>query len=220
MFSDGIYECSNQKGEQFGISGVLHALKNYIQLESCVSLPYRIKQYLTENNYNISADDFTLFAFQKRKHHSNSEPVTLVKGGQAVHYTTSLQSALREVGKTSQHCEELVMNWNGSKTLAAKAELIVDEFLNNIIKYGYKYADDASIVVEFKLHDNQLVIKFWDRGIEWSPEIDKLAEQVQGETGEDYRESGRGVEMIVSMASRFHRARYGQLNETTVEITL
>jgi sigma-B regulation protein RsbU (phosphoserine phosphatase) len=221
LFSDGIYECVNPKGEQFGMQGVLHSLRNYINPDSCISLPFKIKQYLTDNNYNISADDFTLFAFQKRRHPHHSEPVTIWKESQAVHYTFSLQSALREVGKTSQQCEALILNWKGNNSLAARVELIVDEFLNNIIKYGYRYSEDASIVVEFNMNENQLVIKFWDKGIEWNL-VDNLYTEANPYNFDDelYEVDGKGVKIIMSMSSKFQRYRYGQLNETIVQLDL
>jgi sigma-B regulation protein RsbU (phosphoserine phosphatase) len=213
LFSDGIYECNNPKGEQFGINGVLYSLKNYIQLESCISLPYRIKQYLVDNKYNLSADDFTLFAFQKRRRPDQSEPVTIIKESQAMHFTISLQAALREVGKTAQHCEELILNWKNNPTLAAKVELIVDEFLNNIIKYGYNYSEDAAIVVEFNIQTNLLVIKFWDKGIEWCLDAEPYSvDNPYNFENELFEVDGRGVKIIMSMSNKFKRVRYGQFN--------
>jgi phosphoserine phosphatase RsbU/P len=219
LFSDGIYECVNAQGEQFGITGVIYALKNYIQLESCISLPYRIKQYLIDHKYNLSADDFTLFAFQKRHHPDESEPVTIIRESQAVHFTISLQAALREVGKTAQQCEGLIINWTGNNALAAKVELIVDEFLNNIVKYGYHYSEDAAIVVEFTEFYNRLAIRFWDKGIEWSPDDLTCTIENPFDLEPDLeKEDGRGVKIIRSMSCKFTRIRYGQLNETIVEI--
>ncbi len=221
LFSDGIYECVDQQGEQFGIKGVLETIKNHIKVESCISLPFRIKQFLTDNNYSIHSDDFTLFSFQKRKFNPHSEPVTVMKNSQSVHFTTTLRAALREVGKTSHSVDEMILNWTGDSSLAARVELIVDEFLNNIIKYGYNYAEDAAIVVEFNLQNNKLLIRFWDKGIEWSPESDNYTVDNPYNFDDDiYEEEGKGVKIIMSMSNKFHRIRYDQLNETIVEIEL
>lgn len=221
LFSDGIYECLDSRGEQFGIKGILNALQEYIQVESCISIPFRIKQHLLDNNYNISSDDFTLFAFQKRKHDEHSVSMTESKESKSIHFLTTLRAALREVGKTAQQCEKIVLDWTNNNELGAKVELIIDEFLNNIVKYGYNYTEDAAIVVEFNIHSDQLAIKFWDKGIEWTPEEDRYSVENPYDFENDvYQVDGKGVNIIMSMSNKFHRVRYGPLNETIVVIDM
>jgi anti-sigma regulatory factor (Ser/Thr protein kinase) len=132
-----------------------------------------------------------------------------------------LRSALKEVGKTAQDCEKLVLDWTHDAQLAAKVELIVDEFLNNIITYGYNYQEDAEIVVEFRVIPDMLSIRFWDKGIEWVPEnLSYSIEEPYDFELDGMDSSGRGVKIIMSMSNRFERKRYGYLNETKVEIDL
>lgn len=219
LFSDGIYECVNKNGAQFGIAGVLHTLRHEIRVDSCISLPFRIKQFLIDHKYNISYDDFTLFAFQKRK---NPETIICDTGSgesQPVHFMTTLQAALREVGKTAVQCEDIVMQATCNKELAARVELIIDEFLNNIIKYGYNYSEDAAVVVEFAIHQKILRIKFWDKGIDWTPEETNFTIENPYNFEKDvYNTDGRGVKIIMSMSNKFHRTRFDKLNETTVDL--
>jgi anti-sigma regulatory factor (Ser/Thr protein kinase) len=128
---------------------------------------------------------------------------------------------LKEVGKTAQGCEKLVLDWTHDAQLAAKVELIVDEFLNNIITYGYNYQEDAEIVVEFRVIPDMLSIRFWDKGIEWVPEnLSYSIEEPYDFELDGMDSSGRGVKIIMSMSNRFERKRYGYLNETKVEIDL
>ncbi|MCB5268470.1 MAG: ATP-binding protein, partial [Candidatus Cloacimonadaceae bacterium] len=115
----------------------------------------------------------------------------------------------------------LVLDWTHDSFLAAKAELIVDEFLNNIITYGYNYQEDSEIVLEFRFFPEMLSIRFWDKGIEWVPEnlsysiVEPYDFELDGMDA-----SGRGVKIIMSMSNRFQRRRFGHLNETKVEIDL
>ncbi|MFO7659512.1 MAG: SpoIIE family protein phosphatase [Candidatus Cloacimonadaceae bacterium] len=221
LFSDGIYECVNKNGTQFGIAGVLNTLRHEIKVDSCISLPYRIKQYLVDHKYNISFDDFTLFAFQKRKNQEHIINDANCKEIRPAHYMTTLQAALKEVGKTAIQCEDIVMQSTCNKTLAAKVELIIDEFLSNIIKYGYNYSEDAAVVVEFSIHDRNLKIKFWDKGIYWTPEENHYSIDNPYNFDKDvYNTDGRGVKIIMSMSNKFHRTRYDKLNETTVDIEI
>ena len=156
LFSDGIYECVNKSGKQFGMDGVLNTLKHEIKVDSCISLPFRIKQYLVDHKFNISFDDFTLFAFQKRKNVNDCSIPRNLEEGRSMHFMTTLQAALKEVGKTAMTCEEIILKSTGNAVLAAKVELIIDEFLNNIIKYGYNYSEDAAVVVEFSIQEQHL----------------------------------------------------------------
>jgi sigma-B regulation protein RsbU (phosphoserine phosphatase) len=221
LFTDGIYECVNPGNKEFGIEGLIELLEKDIPIESCVSLPYRIKQFLTDHHYCVSSDDYTLFAFQKQKNLHNPEPIPNTTDNHSVHYMITLRAALKEVGKTATQCEKLILNWTDDSVLAAKVELIIDEFLNNIIKYGYTYEEDSAIVVEFIVQDNVLRIKFWDKGIEWEPEEHQYSSEDPYNFERDvYDVSGKGVKIIMSMSDKFHRTRYDQLNETTVEIQI
>jgi sigma-B regulation protein RsbU (phosphoserine phosphatase) len=219
LFTDGMYECENIRNEQFGIDGLICMLENDMPVDSCVSLPFRIKHYLTENKYKVSSDDFSLLAFQRQRILLKQNLNTEEKDSGAMHYMISLQAALKEVGNTSQQCERMVLQWTGNLELSAKVELIIDEFLGNIIKYGYGYADDSSIVVEFIILSNVLRIKFWDKGIKWEPDEHKYTSEDPFNFEKDiYEVSGKGVKIIMSMSDKFHRNRYDLLNETVVEI--
>ncbi|MDD4310771.1 MAG: SpoIIE family protein phosphatase [Candidatus Cloacimonetes bacterium] len=222
IFTDGIYECSNPQNEQLGIAGLTDLIKNKLDIDSCISMPYKIKHCLMANNYETSADDFSLFAFQM---HAISPAKTSnlpeAKEKRVKHHRIILRSALKEVGKTALECEKLILDWTMDSLLAAKVELIVDEFLNNIIIYGYNYQEDAEIVMEFMINSQKLSIRFWDTGIEWVPEnytynIDYPYDfELDG-----LQSSGRGIRIIMSMSNHFVRVRYANLNETTVEISL
>lgn len=221
LFTDGIYECVNAQNEQFGLDGLLDVLRHQIPIDSCVSLPFKVKHFLGNNDYEVSGDDFTLFAFQKQMLTMQPCMDDPTRNCRATHLIIMLRAALKEVGKTAQQCEKLIINWTGNNKLAAQVELIIDEFLNNIIKYGYRYVEDSIIVVEFVMHQKTLTIKFWDRGIEWVPsECDINADNPYDFENDQHDTSGKGVKIIMSISNRLQRKRYDVLNETVVEINL
>ncbi len=221
LYTDGIYECNNPQDEQFGLDGLIDVLNHHIPIEGCISLAYKIKHHLIENQYEIADDDFTLFSFQIQNQtiQERYEPgkiMTEVKRDMFI-----LRSALRDVGKKALQCEELIQNWTLNKSLAAKVELIVDEFLNNIISYGYNYAEDAIIVIEFKIIDSKLKIIFWDKGIHWVPEETECNDEKPYNFDLDLMNvRGKGIKIIKSLTHKFLRKRYEHLNETTIEIKL
>lgn len=217
LYTDGIYECANPQKQQFGIDGIKKLLESTEERNTCLTVPFKIIDYLSENKFETELDDFTLFSFQAL-HADNRAicPPSLVK---MFHYL--LRAALREVGNTAQECEQLMLNWTGDRVLASKVELIVDEFLNNIIVYGYNYQEDAEIILEFRLSDDLLSITFWDKGIKWAPEsMNCNVKEPYDFAPDGQSHSGRGVKIIMSISNRFERRRYGHLNETKVEIDL
>lgn len=221
IFTDGIYECSNTENVQLGIRGLIDLINFQIEIDSCVSIPSKIKHYLSVSNYETSTDDFTLFSFQVHREVLSEQTDIMKTGNKIWHHHFFLRSALKEVGKTAQECEKLVLDWTENRLLAAKVELIVDEFLNNIIQYGYNFVDDAEIVLEFKKTPEKLSIRFWDVGIEWVPQNQTYSIDNPYDFNQDFMDtSGRGVKLIMSMSNRFVRTRFDHLNETKVEIDL
>ena len=220
MFTDGIYECSNGTDDQLGLDGLRNMVSQELDLDSCVTIPHKIKQFLTTHQYDTDADDFTLFSFQIHNHNSIDYLVEDAVDYITRHYTFILLSALKGVGKVSQDCENLVLNWTGDSVLSARVELIVDEFLNNIIQYGYHFQEDAEIVIEFRLTKTKLAIRFWDKGIEWIPENQDYSIDNPYDFEDGLDVSGRGIRIIQSISNSFARRRYGGINETRVEIDL
>lgn len=221
LYTDGIYECNNREDEQFGLDGLIDVLNHHIPVESCISLSYMIKHHLISNHYEISTDDFTLFSFQIQKEQNQLTYVPGLQLSDVRRYMFVLRSALRDVGKTAQQCEQLIIGWTANQVLGAKVELIVDEFLNNIITYGYNYTEDAIIVIEFIIHDGKLKISFWDKGIHWVPEETDCSIDKPYDFDLDLRnERGKGIKIIRSLTHTFARRRYEHLNETMIEINL
>lgn len=217
VFTDGIYECTNSDMEQFGIQGLKNLLDHEICLDSCISLPYKIQDYLERKQFEMGADDFSLFSFQA------IQPDGMVKYPEGItrRHHLFMHSALKDVANTALECEKVVLAWTRDYVLAAKAELIVDEFLNNIVAYGYKYQEASEIVIEFKVVSKILSIRFWDKGIEWIPH--DLCFNIDNPYNFDLdgmEMNGRGIKIILSICNRFNRIRFGSLNETQIEIEI
>jgi len=221
LYTDGIYECEDNKHVQFGINGLVNVINEHLTLDSCISLPYKIKHYISNKKFKLPEDDFKIFAFQKQRMTLKTVSLDTVNEDKAIHHTFILSAALKEVGKTAMSCEKLILIWTGNSALAAKVELIVDEFLNNIVKYGYKFTENATIMMEFLLKKDKLCIKFWDKGIEWKPgDYDYNIDNPYDFEKDIYNVDGKGVKIIMSMSNKFHRSRYDILNETSVEIDI
>ncbi|HNX00446.1 MAG TPA: response regulator [Candidatus Cloacimonadota bacterium] len=219
LYTDGLNECTNPKGVEFGLHGLEEIMEKHLQIDNCITLPYRIKHYLVENNYRVSVDDFTLFAFQIQvpSYKLGTHPSEQTMCSQKMIFL--VRSALKHVPDAAVKCEEMVLSWTGDKALAARVELIMDEFLNNIIKHGYHYRYDAEIVVEFSLVGKHLIVRFWDKGIEWVPEtVDIHVDHFDNVSLDSFPTAGLGFNMIKLMVDTFTRKRYEGVNETILEI--
>jgi serine phosphatase RsbU (regulator of sigma subunit)/anti-sigma regulatory factor (Ser/Thr protein kinase) len=203
LYTDGIFECENAEGKQLGIEGFLEFLEENVKDINTSILPHKIKKRMLDHNYNISADDFTLVSLHKREEKVNDNIKIF-----------TVKSMLQNTREIRIKCEEYVMSKVDNPELGARIELIVDEFVNNIIIHGLYHKSDTLILVEIKV-DKDIVMTFWDKGIRWElPEKKDSAEYFDKESLFDT--SGRGIPIIYSMAKEVKRTRYDDINETVI----
>ncbi|OQY39396.1 MAG: hypothetical protein B6226_01960 [Candidatus Cloacimonetes bacterium 4572_65] len=220
LYTDGLNESADADGNEFGLDGLKNILENKLRDVNAITLPFKIKQSLIDNNYKMSGDDFTLFVMQLQNNKTPTTPATDSPKSKRMLFW--VKSILKDVSLISQECEKLVLAWTNNKTLSAKTEIMIDELLNNVIEHGYKYEEDARIVIEFSLDEKNLYLSMWDKGIEWLPETVKYNQDNPYLFEKDlYDTSGRGLYMVLSWSKEFYRNRYSnELNETKVVIDL
>ncbi|MDP8219754.1 MAG: SpoIIE family protein phosphatase [Candidatus Stygibacter frigidus] len=80
LYTDGLFECENDKGEELGIDGLKKFIKQKAEIRPTVVLPLMIRNTLVENNYDISSDDFTLVAFSKIHDTESDDGLTFFSG--------------------------------------------------------------------------------------------------------------------------------------------
>ena len=80
LYTDGLFECENDAGEELGISGLKKFIKKKAEKYPTAVLPLMIRNTLVENNYDISTDDFTLVAFSKIHDTGSPEGLTFFSG--------------------------------------------------------------------------------------------------------------------------------------------
>ncbi|MBN2829807.1 MAG: SpoIIE family protein phosphatase [Candidatus Cloacimonetes bacterium] len=216
LYTDGLNESIDEEGNEFGIEGLRSIIENEINVESCITFPFRLKDYMSKKNFNIKQDDFTLFCFQLQDDSNVQRDGVLTKK-----ILFKVRSMLKDVGYTALTCEKKVLEWTGDSRLASEIELVIDEFLNNIIIHGYNYKHDAIIVIEFSFRKDKIAIKFWDKGIEWVPaNINYSRENPYSFEDDIFMESGKGIHLVLSMVNCFSRMRFENINETIMEIDI
>lgn len=219
MLTDGIVECSDQDGEEFGFEGLISLLENAILPQSCLALPQKIKDWLSKAGFKISADDFSMLSFEVTSHHSNRFAFEVHKMlGKAkktnLKYSDKKYS-LESVSLAGNISERLTIEKLWDTELAAKVELTVNEFLTNIIVHGLPGKYRPIVVMELTFTDKDVSIAFYDNGIEWVPKSGVNIEQMFDDI-DNMAESGRGIAIINAISRSLRRTRYDDINETII----
>ena len=92
-----------------------------------------------------------------------------------------------------------------------KVELVLNEYLNNIIEHGLQLKKDTVIAFQFEITDI-IIMTFWDRGLDW--EIPAKSEDDIA-TLDKFR--GMGIQIIHSLITRITKNRFDEINETIIE---
>ncbi len=97
---------------------------------------------------------------------------------------------------------------------AQAAELVLDEFLNNIISYGYLDSEDHRITVDLTIVERVLQIKISDNGIPFNP-----FEQAEPELESSIEEreiGGLGIHLVRNMMDDYSYVRLNECNVVTL----
>ncbi len=206
LYTDGIFECYNKSGEQLGIDGFAKFISNNIHDFNSIILPQKIKKKLIDLDYDISSDDFTLMTIRKIPQEKRTD----------IKRSFVLKALLEKAGEVAINSEQFIYEKFNDKKFASHVELIVDEFLNNIIRHGLMSKSDSIILIQLA-NDNELELTIWDKGKDWTlPAIRENGRYFPDEKLLD--EAGRGLFVIYTIASKVTKQRYGEINETVIKI--
>jgi len=208
IFSDGIYQCQDQDKHQLDLESFAQFIVDNYDHDRQVIFSHLLKYDLIKNGYAINADDFTLVSFWKRPKEMEYITEYLVM--------RSLLTNTKDIGVFSE--KFILSGQDNNIELAMQVELIVNEYLNNIIVHGLHSKSDTVILMRIEIRE-ELVLTFWDKGITWDIP-DKRPGEDPFANKNDLDTSGRGIPIIYSLTSRVTRRRYEEVNETVMYIPL
>ena len=221
FYTDGLFECENPDQCQMGLEGLTQVLEKQLIIDGCLLLPHKIKTYMIKNQYEIGSDDFALLTFQVNPAFTKDtayEPEIQPDkyryyvvpynpdNTKAVQKKQSYDQNIIKVGAVGNQCEATARNWGFSQDYAARLELVVNEYLNNILVHGLKESGQSEIIIELHCHD-EIEVRFIDHGKEWNPSItptDNVMITYPGKVA-DLPESGWGMKIIQSQISFFSK---------------
>ena len=212
LYTDGIIECLDGQSSTLGVDGFINVLLSMKDESDSLLLPQRLVSTIRSRGYDMSKDDSTLFSFRIQGDKTKS----FVMDTKKMMYGMQKAGNLGVVQKVSDALEAKTVDFTGDTDLAAKASIVITEFLNNIIIHGLGSVDQ-SVIVGLKAGP-KLELTFIDRGIEWMPGLSYAGSEEFDDYGVYLGESGRGMRMIRALSSCFKRERIGDANETVIEL--
>ncbi len=202
LYTDGVFECRNNKKQTLSLDGFLEMLQSDSTETEVAMLPQECHAMLDRNGYVHRQDDFTCIAMQVRE---PSEYSTVLE----------LPASLSMVDKTAQDLADFVLKLGRSEMEAWTCRIVASEFMNNVIVHGLESLLDEIIALEVSVgEDITLIIR--DRATAWElPPHPDSSDQFFDLLNLDEESSGRGMQIIYSLTREQKRRRIHGVNETT-----
>jgi len=122
------------------------------------------------------------------------------------------------VDNICQKASTFVSKYYDSEELSVNAELLLEEYLDNVIIHGLNDYEKLNEYIAIKIcaYERELKLIIWDHGKEWNGLFmpQEQADQSLEELNDKLSPHGRGVPIISKIASQIRRQRYCGLNES------
>ena len=211
--SDGLMDLSKDKnGEKYmdmkmatKLASIL--VKDTRKEEKSISLPFRYYHSLEQFGYVHPQDDLSLVLIRKPRL-SEREYV----------FSCRVPADKEAVDQICEKASAFVTKYYGDEAMSVNAELLLEEYLVNVILHGLSEYEKLNeyIAVKICAGERELKIIIWDHGKEWNGPFlpPEQAEKSLEELNEQGAINGRGVPIISRIASQISRQRYCGLNES------
>ena len=219
IFSDGILDQSRDEHgndmlsfkllkQQFG-----ETLKKNDE-SSLWSLPYRIYNALREQGYNQPQDDCSLMAIRKIPPAADDVFELLVPAD------------YMEIDRSIQEASNYLRQNMFDEKACVKAELLLSEFLTNVLKHGMRnkiLTHDCMVMRLERISASELHVCVWDRGKCWDQCLEAESE-LQPDTQLDDLSSrqavnGRGIPILRKVSQSITISHWDTLNKTVFKMS-
>ena len=211
--SDGLMDLSKDKnGEKYmdmkmatKLASIL--IKDTQREEKSISLPFRYYHSLEQFGYVHPQDDLSLVLIRKPRI-SEREYV----------FSCRVPADKSAVDQICEKASEFVTKYYGDEEISVDAELLLEEYLVNVILHGLSEYEKLNEYIALKLcaGERELKIIIWDHGKEWNGLFmpPDQAEKSLDALNDEFAATGRGVPIISRIATQISRQRYCGLNES------
>ena len=181
--------------------------------DKSITIPFRAYHTLEQFGYLFPQDDLTMALIRK--------PLNLEK---EYVFSCRVPADKKTVDEICEKASGFVTRCYHNETLSVNTELLLEEYLVNVIMHGLDEYEKLNEYIAVKLcaYPTELKLMIWDHGKEWNGLAmqQEDAERKLDELNETFSDSGRGLPIISMIASRIGRQRYAGLNESVFILPL
>lgn len=149
IYTDGLFECLNLSGMELGMNGFTHFLTRFKDDMDSIILPFKIKQLLIDEEYDLKGDDFTLLTVQKFDNSS-------MKNRLLLRYTNKTSKSV------SDKCEVFIMDKFQNRQFYLRVNSIIANYFHNIAVTQTERKVENTVLMQLKIATD-LELTFWDK---------------------------------------------------------
>ncbi|MDD3885511.1 MAG: SpoIIE family protein phosphatase [Victivallaceae bacterium] len=205
--TDGVMERTDHDGHMLGLDGICRLCRHD---DNAGLLPFLLDDRMAAAGFNDVQDDMLMLAIGYAEEGDQTDKSTLVR---------TIPQKMSDAVVLSQDVAAMVEKRTGDGKLAYKVELVMGEFLNNIVVHGFDNAqrNTPCILVETIVTAEKIEMIFYDMGKEWNyvPKNRSFLDEVE----DDFfilAQAGRGMGIIEEIVQSISRRRVGNALNITV----
>ncbi|NMA21151.1 MAG: SpoIIE family protein phosphatase [Lentisphaerae bacterium] len=212
-YTDGLLDIGSKSNPEdfLGKESLLPLISSLSKTTNVISIPYRIRNAIEQIGFDCPSDDIFLFAIKKNNYYGGTVLLRYIQAE-----FLSIENAVAETA-------ELLAEMTGNQDWSARVEILLSEFLTNIVKHGLDKTQSQrkDIVLRVKVVPGRIYVNVIDHGRFWDYQeglSGKDADTILNELNEQRNMSGRGLPIILRIAETITREHFWGLNETTFMI--
>ena len=209
--TDGIIEASTEDGRVLGVEKFSLMLEEAAAATISPLVPYYVCDAMDKTGYNVIEDDSCIIMIKKNKSSKSNK----------THLSLTSMPTISHTDFLGIQCEGFIIKNTGDERLAVEIELLLNEFLNNILMHGLEKRRDEGpkILVDLLINEDDVILKVWDKGKSWTFNTTKIdIDENIWDDNNKLATAGRGMAIIKDIADKIECSRYGDLNETSFVI--
>jgi len=200
LYTDGITEAMNRQGEMFSDQRLESILSGCVE-SGASEITARVKN--------------TVFAFADGADQSDDITVLALKNVFLGKLRLTIKNRLEEITRLAEEIEQFAESRRLPGKLAFQLNLVVEEIVTNIIKYGYNDQGDHEITVVLEAKGGAVLITVIDDGRQFNP-----LEAPEADTGlptEDRPVGGLGIHLVRQIVDDIEYRRENSRNLLTMK---